>query len=68
MEMNITYFASDCEGNEPELECSCCTVCCSDEIEIPLCSDLDEYVGRWNPIGHYHGHERIIHEYGIEAP
>jgi hypothetical protein len=26
----VTYFSSDCEGTQPALECSCCTVCCGD--------------------------------------
>jgi hypothetical protein len=36
--INVTYFASDCGGSEPALECSCCTVCCEGKDS---CNDLD---------------------------
>lgn len=38
--MNVTYFGSDCGGNQPAVNCSCCTICCEGEAS---CNDL-----RWS--------------------
>ena len=39
--INTTAFSADCGSVTPEVQCSCCTICCDDSD--PDCNNLD-----WN--------------------
>lgn len=39
--INTTAFSTDCGSVTPEVQCSCCTICCDDSD--PDCNNLD-----WN--------------------
>jgi Leucine-rich repeat (LRR) protein len=57
----IKYFAADCGGVQPELECSCCTLCCRDNVQT--CNDID-FHGNLDPTWETN-YERSKYEFGL---
>jgi Leucine-rich repeat (LRR) protein len=47
--------SSDCEGKQPELNCSCCKKCCSDSD--PACSD-GKFLAQYDPVWEQSYHRR----------
>ena len=62
--MAPSVFRTDCFGSNPEVPCSCCTLCCDDEDDE---CDSNEEVGIANldPIWE-NSFERKFYEFGVD--
>lgn len=56
----LAFFVTDCAGGNPEVDCECCNLCCSDDN--PSCNDLDWTVNL-DPIWEY-GFNRHVYRFG----
>ena len=43
--LSIRFIYADCGGDEPEIECSCCLICCKDEKDVDGCGQYLPFVG-----------------------
>jgi hypothetical protein len=57
--LDITHFVADCGAPNPEIVCSCCTVCCHDSNAT--CNNLDWDVNL-DPIWEY-GFDRVVYSF-----
>lgn len=57
--INITHFVADCAEPDPEITCSCCTLCCSDSNAT--CNNFDWHVNL-DPIWEY-GYRRVVYSF-----
>jgi hypothetical protein len=59
--LDLAYFVSDCGGERPEIECSCCQKCCEDGDRI---CNAYEWKGNLDPVWEY-GYERARYAYNL---
>ena len=60
---NLTFFSADCDRPDPEVECSCCNVCCNDNNAT--CNNFDWRVnldGIWE-----YDFQRLVYSFSQEA-
>ena len=55
-------IGSDCEGNDPEVSCQCCTIRCDDQEASESCVDR-VYLGQLDPIWE-NSYQRKFYQFG----
>ena len=62
MAINTTAFSADCGTSSPEIQCSCCSICCEDSD--PDCNNFDWRInldGIWE-----YDYQRVVYSFSQE--